>query len=63
MTPTIPAKRDTQAACAEASQDGESLHREDRQAGTAVATIMITIFMFAVVGYTIIALLAASKPS
>jgi hypothetical protein len=45
------------------SQDSEALHGDDRAAGTAVAGIMIAIFTLAVVGYTIIALLAAAGPS
>jgi hypothetical protein len=44
-------------------QDYAALHQEDRAAGAAVAAIMVTIFLLAVVGYTIIALLVASGPS
>jgi len=58
---TIEAPQATRAP--DPGQDWEVLHGEDRGAGTAVAVIMITIFLLAVVGYTIIALLAAAGPS
>jgi hypothetical protein len=44
-------------------QDYAALHQEDRAAGAAVAVIMVTIFLLAVLGYTIIALIAAAGSS
>jgi hypothetical protein len=38
------------------------LRKEDRKAAAGVAGIMITIFLLAVVGYSIVAVLAALAP-
>lgn len=45
-----------------APMEWELLRKEDRKAAAGVAGIMITIFLLAVVGYSIVAVIAALAP-